>query len=112
MSEIIPFSALQRSDNNWEFEGSKFGNTEITFIIVNADPGTGPRLHSHPYTEIIIILEGNSIVTVDDETIEATGAKIVLISPNTPHKFVNVGSDRLRQVDIHLNPKFITTWLE
>ena len=31
---------------------------------------------------------------------------------NTPHKFMNSGDQRLRQVDIHANRQFITHWLE
>jgi mannose-6-phosphate isomerase-like protein (cupin superfamily) len=28
-----------------------------------------------------------------------------------PHGFTNVGDVRLKQVDIHMSPKFITEWL-
>jgi mannose-6-phosphate isomerase-like protein (cupin superfamily) len=35
-----------------------------------------------------------------------------LIGPaNVPHAFSNVGEAHLKQVDIHLSPKFITEWL-
>jgi len=35
-----------------------------------------------------------------------------LIGPaDVPHGFVNVGVGRLKQVDIHLSPTFITKWL-
>jgi hypothetical protein len=29
-----------------------------------------------------------------------------------PHKFVNSGTGRLRQTDIHANDRFVTEWLE
>jgi hypothetical protein len=29
-----------------------------------------------------------------------------------PHRFVNSGSGRLRQIDIHLNPRYATEWLD
>jgi hypothetical protein len=29
-----------------------------------------------------------------------------------PHKFVNSGDGRLRQIDIHANATFVTEWLE
>ncbi|MFL5758926.1 MAG: hypothetical protein ACJ789_04260 [Thermomicrobiales bacterium] len=35
-----------------------------------------------------------------------------IAQPNQPHKFTNTGNGRLRQIDIHCNPKFITEWLE
>jgi mannose-6-phosphate isomerase-like protein (cupin superfamily) len=28
-----------------------------------------------------------------------------------PHRFVNSGSGRLRQIDIHLNSRYVTEWL-
>jgi mannose-6-phosphate isomerase-like protein (cupin superfamily) len=112
MSRNIQFSELQKSDIGWEFEGYKFDDTGITFIIVNAAPGEGVKLHSHPYAEIFIVQEGNAIFTIGDKTIKAESNQILIVPPNVPHKFINTGSDELRQVDIHLNPKFITQWLE
>ena len=40
-------------------------------------------------------------------------AGLILIVPaNTAHKFINTGPTPLKQVDIHLSPRFITEWLE
>jgi len=36
---------------------------------------------------------------------------IVIVPANTPHRFVNAGSETLRQVDIHVSPRFVTEWL-
>jgi mannose-6-phosphate isomerase-like protein (cupin superfamily) len=36
----------------------------------------------------------------------------VIVPPNVPHKFVNSGEGRLKQVDIHAHKHFITNWLE
>jgi mannose-6-phosphate isomerase-like protein (cupin superfamily) len=112
MSSVIQFSELQKSIIGLEFEGYKFEDTAITFIIVDAAPGEGVKLHSHPYAEIFIVQEGNGLFTIGDKTIEATGSQILIVPPNVPHKFINTGSGKLQQVDIHLNPKFITQWLE
>jgi hypothetical protein len=30
---------------------------------------------------------------------------------SAPHRFVNIGTEILRQVDIHVSPRFITEWL-
>ena len=37
---------------------------------------------------------------------------IVIIPPNTPHRFVNSGDTTLRQIGIHASPRFIQTNLE
>ncbi|HET8908412.1 MAG TPA: cupin domain-containing protein, partial [Ktedonobacterales bacterium] len=63
-------------------------------------------------TNVFIILEGRPLFTVGDETLEGQAGQIVIIPPETPHKFANVGEGRLRQVDIHASNRFITDWLE
>ena len=37
--------------------------------------------------------------------------EIVISPPDTPHRFVNAGAGTLRQLDIHLSPRFVTEWL-
>ena len=34
-----------------------------------------------------------------------------LVPPETPHRFTNSGDGQLRQIDIHVNPTFVTEWL-
>jgi mannose-6-phosphate isomerase-like protein (cupin superfamily) len=69
-------------------------------------------MHRHPYAEIFVIQEGNAAFTVGDDTIEATGGQILIAPRGVPHKFVNSGSGPLRQLDIHMNERFVTEWLE
>lgn len=111
MTRVIDKTDLQATDLAWEFEGSKFGGTNLTFLLVEAQPGTGPRLHFHPYDEIFIIQEGQVTVTVGEEILEATGGQIVIVPAGALHKWINSGAGLLRQVDIHLSPHFVTNWL-
>jgi mannose-6-phosphate isomerase-like protein (cupin superfamily) len=55
--------------------------------------------------------EGEATVTAGDETRQVGPGDIVIVPPNTPHAFVNTGEGNLRQLDIHLSPRFITEWL-
>lgn len=112
MTIVIDKSRLLSTDIGWEFEGTQFSDAKVSFIIIDAPPGTGPKLHSHPYEEIFIVQEGQVTFTVGDATMEATAGQIVIAPANTPHKFINTGATPLRQVDIHASPRFITTWLE
>ncbi len=43
---------------------------------------------------------------------EGHAGQVIIVPPNTPHKFTNTGEGRLRQVDIHASERFITEWLE
>jgi mannose-6-phosphate isomerase-like protein (cupin superfamily) len=110
--QILSKGELPFEDYTWEFQGRHYGDTPVSFIIVEAQPGEGPKLHSHPYDEIFIVQEGQATYTVGEQTIEVSAGQIVIGPANVPHKFVNSGIGVLRQVDIHASPRFITTWLE
>jgi mannose-6-phosphate isomerase-like protein (cupin superfamily) len=105
--EDLPFNGQSR-----EFEGFLFGGVKASFIMVDAVPGEGARLHSHPYEEIFFVLEGQATYVVGTETIEVKAGQIVIAPANAPHKFTNTGEGRLKQIDVHLSTQFITTWLE
>jgi len=102
----LPFVGM-----SYEFVGETQG-APFSAYIVNAKPGQGPPLHTHPYVEVPFTLEGCATITVGDETRGVQSGGIVIIPANTPHRFVNSGKTILRQIDVHASPKFIQTNLE
>jgi mannose-6-phosphate isomerase-like protein (cupin superfamily) len=108
----INLDDLPLDGNAREFEGYLHGGVPACLIFVDGPPGSGPKLHRHPYAEIFVIQDGQATFTVGDATIEASAGQILIAPPATPHKFVNSGAGRLRQLDIHLNDRFETEWLE
>jgi quercetin dioxygenase-like cupin family protein len=109
---LINRDELPRDTGTFEFVGSQNQDTEISFIWVDMPPGGSVRLHQHPYKEIFIIQSGADTYTVGADTLKAHAGQILIVPANTAHKFVNTGDSPLRQVDIHLSPRFITDWLE
>jgi quercetin dioxygenase-like cupin family protein len=101
--EQLPFVGM-----SYEFVGKKQG-APFSAYVVNAKPGQGPPLHTHPYVEVAFTLEGCATITVGNETREVKSGGIVVIPANTPHRFVNAGDTILRQIDIHASPRFIQT---
>jgi mannose-6-phosphate isomerase-like protein (cupin superfamily) len=83
-----------------------------TLMVIDAPPGSGPKLHKHPYEEIFVVQEGSVTFTAGDDVIEAGGGQVVVVPAGVPHRFVNSGAGQLRQVDIHASKRFITEWLE
>jgi len=114
MTFLINMAELPlRGDAARVFEGSQYGETNVSFLLINdAPPGSGPSLHSHPYAEIFVIQAGQATFTVGDATIEATGGQIVIAPAGVPHKFVNSGNTLLRSINIHPIAHMITEWLE
>jgi mannose-6-phosphate isomerase-like protein (cupin superfamily) len=98
--------------NSYELEGHLYEYAPVCVILFDGPPGSGPKLHRHPYAEVFLVQEGSATFTLDEETIEATGGQIVIAPAGLPHKFVNSGAGPLRQIDIHANDRFITEWLE
>ena len=112
MTHIINKSDLAHSETAYEFEGHHYADTRVSLIVIDAPPGSGPKLHRHPYEEVFIVQEGSVTFTAGDDIIEASGGQVVVVPAGVPHKFVNSGDGPLRQVDIHASERFITEWLE
>jgi quercetin dioxygenase-like cupin family protein len=101
--EQLPFVGM-----SYNFIGENHG-APFSAYIVNAQPGQGPPLHTHPYVEVAFTLEGSATITVGDDEREVKGGGIVVIPANTPHRFVNSGDTLLRQIDVHASPNFVQT---
>jgi quercetin dioxygenase-like cupin family protein len=102
----LPFSRIAR-----ELQGEEVGGVGASLIFVDAPPGRGPSLHTHPYAEVFVMEAGEATFTAGDETRIVGPGDVVIVPPNTPHGFVNSGEGNLRQLAIHLNSRFITEWL-
>jgi quercetin dioxygenase-like cupin family protein len=99
----LPFIGM-----SYNFVGENH-DAPFSAYIVNAPPGKGPPLHTHPYVEVGFIIEGTARFTIGSETREAKAGSVVVIPANAPHRFVNVGENILRSIDIHASPKFVQT---
>ena len=108
MMSFINLDQLPFVGMSYEFHGEKQG-APICAYIVNAKPGQGPPLHTHPYVETIFMLEGRAAVTIGNETREVKAGAIAVIPSNTPHRCVNSGDAMLKQIDVHASPRFIQT---
>ena len=87
MSEVRDAYVVNREELavRGEFEGHEQGGTGISIIFVDAAPG--------------------------GRQIEAGPGDIVVVPAGMPHGFVNSGEGQLRQIDIHLSPRYVTEWL-
>ena len=104
---IINSSALD--DGN--LRGAEHGAT-ISLILDQSEPGHGPRLHRHPYDETWVVEEGHLTFQSGEEQLKAGPGDIVIVPPDTPHKFTNDGPGTSKLVCIHAHPSFVTEWLE
>ena len=76
---IINRDDLPYDGNTYEFVGSQYQDTEISFIWVDMPPGGLVKLHKHPYKEIFIIQEGTATFTVGSIILEAYAGQIIIV---------------------------------
>jgi len=114
MAHVIDRDTWAVRSDRWkgELQCGAYGSNSCLIFNYLPDVGGGPRLHTHPYAEIFIIRQGTGLFTVGDEEIEASVGQILIVPPNTPHKFTNLGPGPLETTDIHESGSFVTEWLE
>ena len=106
------FEILKRCDQRKgsiaavEFEGEPYG-AGVSFFLGNLQPGKGPGLHQHPYPETCIVLSGQASMVVDGKKVVAEAGDIVVIGPETPHRFTAIGNERLDMVCVHASDRFV-----
>jgi mannose-6-phosphate isomerase-like protein (cupin superfamily) len=102
---------LRTPSGTVQFEGERHGSG-VSLFLVNNQPGEGPDLHRHPYSETWIVRSGQARMTADGQEIDAGAGDIVVVRAETPHKFKNIGAERLEIVCIHASPRIIQEELE
>jgi mannose-6-phosphate isomerase-like protein (cupin superfamily) len=110
MARVIERTAWAASPDraHGDWEG---GDANVSIIFhETVESGKGPQLHTHPYAETFVIEVGRARFTVGDEVIEAGAGQILVVPPETPHKFETLGP--LRSIHIHASPRFVTRWLD
>ena len=112
MHRIIRSGDLQPSPGGTvTFEGEAYGSG-ISMFLVNNEPGAGPDLHKHPYSETWIVRSGRARFTADGEDLEVVPGDMVVVTSETPHKFKNAGTERLDIICIHSSPRIIQVELD
>ena len=110
--EIVPVDAMERGSFSAELQGRDAGAPGVSLILVEAARGDGPRLHTHPYAEVIVVQEGTATFWDGTGSTEVGPGNVVVIPAGEPHAFENTGDGVLRQVDIHVADAFRTDWLD
>jgi quercetin dioxygenase-like cupin family protein len=84
----------------------------LSYFFVDNEPGQGPDLHWHPYTETWVVIEGTARITIGDTTLVATEGDTATVAAGVWHGFKNAGEGRLRVLCMHASPVIIQTWAE
>ncbi|WP_129664162.1 cupin domain-containing protein [Phytoactinopolyspora endophytica] len=111
-ARTIPASELRVGESQTlRFEGRPYGSG-ISFFLVKNEPGQGPGLHRHPYSETWTVLEGEATIRIGDETLVAHAGDTAVVAPDVWHGFTNTGSGTLRVMCVHASDVMIQEWLD
>lgn len=109
---IIPADDIRVGESRTlKFEGYCYASG-ISYFFVTNDPGQGPGLHRHPYTETWHVIEGEATIRMGDDTIVAHPGDTAVVQPNEWHGFTNTGTSTLRILCIHASERIIQEWLD
>ena len=110
MALVHDLEDLRSSETACLFEGAKHGGGMAgSMFVATPPPGRGPQLHMHPYAEVFLVELGEATFTAGDEQIVVSAGQVVVVPPETPHRFENTGSATLRVVTFHPSPEVVQT---
>ena len=89
------------------------GDTPVRTGIQTSQPGYVAPVHSHPYMEILHILDGVAEAWVDgreEQKVTLRKGDTIAIPPEVPHSFRVVGDEVLRLLGTHASPTRIVNY--
>jgi mannose-6-phosphate isomerase-like protein (cupin superfamily) len=110
-TRVIGLDELPATATARELVGADHGGAGVCLIFVEAPPGHGPSLHRHPYEEVFVVQEGEATFVADGEERIVRAGEVVIVPAGVAHAFTSSGDGPLRQLDIHVSPRFDTEWL-
>jgi mannose-6-phosphate isomerase-like protein (cupin superfamily) len=93
--------------------GDDAGTTPLRTGIQTARPGYVAPVHSHPYLEVLHILEGSAEAWIEgreDRAVLLRKGDTIALPPHTPHSFRVVGDEELRLLGTHASPTRIVDY--
>jgi quercetin dioxygenase-like cupin family protein len=102
----LPSEPMREGSTYQTLVGDKQGTTPLFIGIQTALPGYKTQLHSHPYMEIITVLEGEGEAWLEDtDGIVALRAGMSLVMPaGIKHWFCAIGEKPLKIMGVHASP--------
>ena len=93
--------------------GDEEGTAPVRTGIQTSQPGYVAPMHSHPYIEILHILDGVAEAWTEGtehEPIRLEKGDTIALPPELPHAFRVVGDQTLRLLGTHVSPRRIVNY--
>ncbi len=76
------------------------GSKDIATVYFEIDPGKNLGTHTDSAEELLVILEGEAIVTIDNEQASAKKGDIVLVPKMVSHNLLNTGTTKVKVLGV------------
>lgn len=89
------------------------GDVPLVTGVQTCQPGYSTALHSHPYVEVLFVVEGESVVWQEgreDQAQHLRTGDMVALPPGISHAFRNPGPGVLNMLGIHCSPERIVSY--
>jgi quercetin dioxygenase-like cupin family protein len=89
--------------------GDTQGSTPVRLGLQTSPPGYKTPLHSHPYWEILTVVDGEGEAWIEgsDDLIRMAPGITLVFPTNVRHYFRALGSRQLKTYGIHVSPRRI-----
>jgi mannose-6-phosphate isomerase-like protein (cupin superfamily) len=108
---VFDLDELKLSPTASLFEGLPRAGVGISVFVVRTPPGRAVELHTHPYAETFVLLEGAGRWTAAEDVVELRANQMLVVPPETPHGFRNTGEQPLLVVSVHESGTLDQTFL-
>lgn len=90
--------------------GDAEGSTPVRVGIQTSPPGYRTRTHSHPYMEVVTVLEGQGEGWIEgrDEVLKLEPGVTLVFPANTRHWFQATGEQPLKTLGVHASAHRVT----
>ena len=101
----VPFDPFRDGATYQTLVGDAQGSTPVRIGIQTSSPGYRTPLHSHPYMEALMILEGEGEAWMEGGEPFAVKPGMTLVFPaHTRHWFRALGTRPLKTCGVHTSP--------
>lgn len=107
----VPLGDIAFSPTAALFEGHRQAGIDISMFVTRTPPGRAVGLHVHPYAETFLVISGQGRWTHGGEVVELDPDDVLVVPPDTPHGFRNVGDEPLHVVSVHERGTMRQVWL-
>jgi quercetin dioxygenase-like cupin family protein len=108
--ENVPHEPFTGGATYQTLVGDARGSTPVRIGIQTSPPGYRTQTHSHPYMEILTVLEGHGEgwIEGEDGVLKLEPGMTLVFPPNVRHWFGTLGDQPLKTLGVHASPDRIS----